>query len=127
MKDFSMAYLSGFLAEKRDTERETAQPEVDKELVGYAKKIYGETMSQYDSYNIDKIDLRTLKENWKYALMPVWMMTFNYEGKNYLYSMNGQTGKTYGELPCDKGKLALFGVGIFVALMIIGIILGGYF
>lgn len=127
MKDFTMAYLSGFLAEKRDTERETAQPEVDKELVGYAKKIYGETMSQYDSYNIDKIDLRTLKENWKYALMPVWMMTFNYEGKNYLYSMNGQTGKTYGELPCDKGKLALFGVGIFVALMIIGIILGGYF
>ena len=84
-------------------------------------------MSQYDSYNIDKIDLKTLKENWKYALMPVWMMTFNYEGKNYLYSMNGQTGKTYGELPCDKGKLALFGVGIFVALMIIGIILGGYF
>ena len=127
MKDFTMAYLSGFLAEKRDTERATAQHDVDEELKSYAKKIYGETMSKYDSYHIDDINLRTITENWKYALMPVWMMTCNYNGKNYLYAMNGQTGKTYGELPCDKGKLALLGAGVFIVLMIIGILLGGYF
>jgi len=126
MKDFTMAYLSGFLAEKRDTERTAVQHDVDEELKGYAKKIYGETMSQYDTYHIDDISLTTLDEKWQYALMPVWMMTFNYDGKNYLYAMNGQTGKTYGELPCDKGKLALFGVGLFIALLII-CILGGMF
>ena len=126
MKDFTMAYLSGFLAEKRDTERTAVQHDVDEELKGYAKKIYGETMSQYDTYHIDDISLTTLDEKWQYALMPVWMMTFNYDGKNYLYAMNGQTGKTYGELPCDKGKLALFGVGLFIVLLII-CILGGMF
>ena len=84
-------------------------------------------MSDYDSYEIDDINLNTLNESWKYALMPVWMMTFNYEGRNFIYAMNGQTGKTYGELPCDKGKLALFGAGVFIVLMIIGILLGGYF
>ncbi len=127
MKQFTMAYLSGFLAEKRDSERDAVQSVVDKELQGYAKKIFGETMSEYDSYEIDDINLNTLNESWKYALMPVWMMTFNYEGRNFIYAMNGQTGKTYGELPCDKGKLALFGVGVFIVLMIIGILLGGYF
>lgn len=125
MKAFTMAYLSGFLAEKRDTERNTLQSTVDEELKGYAEKIYKETMSNYDRVQIDSMNLRTLNESWKYALMPVWMMNFNYEGKNYLYAMNGQTGKTYGELPCDKKKLALFGIGLFIVLMII-CILGGY-
>ena len=98
MKQFTMAYLSGFLAEKRDSERDAVQSAVDKELQGYAKKIFG--------------NLNTLNESWKYALMPVWMMTFNYNGRNFIYAMNGQTGKTYGELPCDKGKLALNSVFI---------------
>ena len=59
-------------------------------------------------------------------MMPVWMMNFNYEGKDYLYAMNGQTGKNYGELPLDKKKLALFGVILFIALLLLSI-LGGYF
>ncbi len=125
MRPFTMAYLSGFLAEKRDTERDAVQKAVDDELLGYAGKIYEGTMN-YDRVQIDDIQQKTLEESWKYALLPVWMMTFSYEGKNYLYAMNGQTGKTYGELPCDKGKLALFGIGLFIALMII-CILGGYF
>lgn len=125
MKSFTMTYLSGFLAEKRDTERKDVQAEVDEELLGYARKIYEDTMSGYDRIQIDDINLNTVNEAWKYALMPVWMMNFNYEGKNYLYAMNGQTGKTYGELPCDKKKLALFGVGLFIVLMIV-CILGGY-
>ncbi len=125
MKQFTMAYLSGFLAEKRDTERDAIQKTVDSELAGYAEKIYKETMD-YDRVQIDNMNLKTLQESWKYALMPVWMMNFSYEGRNYLYAMNGQTGKTYGELPCDKGKLALFGVGLFIVLMIV-CMLGGYF
>jgi len=59
-------------------------------------------------------------------MLPVWMMTFNYEDKNYLYAMNGQTGKNYGELPIDKGKLAAFGAIMFVVLTLI-CLLGGYF
>ena len=54
------------------------------------------------------------------------MMTFNYQGKDYLYAMNGQTGKNYGELPISKGKLAAFGAIMFVLLALI-CLLGGYF
>ena len=59
-------------------------------------------------------------------MLPVWMMTFNYQGKDYLYAMNGQTGKNYGELPISKGKLAAFGAIMFVLLALI-CLLGGYF
>ena len=127
LKNFSMAYLSGFLAEKRDTERADVQSQVDKDLKEYAKKIYKDTIdSDYTLITVDAMDLRTVRESWKYAMMPVWLMNFTYENKTYMYAMNGQTGKNYGELPCDKGKLAIFGIILFLILTAIGL-LGGYF
>lgn len=121
-----MAYLSGFLAEKRDTERADVQTDVDNELKGYAEKIYKSTITDYDSVHVDSVELRTLQEKWNYALMPVWMMNYQYEGKDYLYAMNGQTGKNYGELPLDKKKLVLFAVILFVILLLLSGA-GGYF
>lgn len=125
-KNFTMAYLSGFLAEKRNTERTDCQVDVDNELRDYSEKIYKSTINGYDSVRVDSCHVNTLKESWQYAMLPVWMMTFNYEDKNYLYAMNGQTGKNYGELPIDKGKLAAFGAIMFVVLTLI-CLLGGYF
>lgn len=126
-KDFSMAYLSGFLAEKRDTERADVQAEVDKDLLKYSEKIYRDTVSSdYDSVHVDKVNVNTVRESWKYAMMPVWLMNFYYNGKTYMYAMNGQTGKNFGELPYSKGKLAAFGGILFVVLSAL-LSLGGYF
>lgn len=125
-RDFTMAYLSGFLAEKRNTERADVQADVDNELLEYCKKIYKGTIEGYDTVTVDSVNAKTLKEEWQYAMMPVWMMNYNYNGKDYLYAMNGQTGKNYGELPLNKAKLAAFGGIMFAVLMIISII-GGYF
>ena len=125
-RNFTMAYLSGFLAEKRDTERQDVQADVDADLKKYAEKIYKETIKGYDTVRVDSVNVKTLKENWQYAMMPVWMMNFIYNGKEYLYAMNGQTGKNYGELPINKGKLAVFGIILFlIVTLLCG--LGGYF
>ncbi len=125
-RPFTMAYLSGFMAEKRDLERNQVQSEVDKELKDYAKKIYEDTVTDYDSYTTDNMHISTITEKWEYGLMPVWLMTFKYNGKDYLYAMNGQTGKNYGELPVSKGKLAAFGIGMFIlAAVIMFFIMGG--
>ena len=67
-----------------------------------------------------------MDEKWRYALLPVWLMNFTYNNKTYMYAMNGQTGKNYGELPCDKKKLAVFGIILFILLAGLGI-LGGYY
>lgn len=124
-RPFTMSYLSGFLAEKRDLEREEAQADVDAELKSYAEKIYRESIEGYDSVRIDNMTLRTLEESWEYALMPVWLMTFKYKDKDYMYAMNGQTGKTYGELPVSGAKLAIFGAVMLVVVFIIMLIIGG--
>ena len=46
----------------------------------------------------------------QYALLPVWMLHTKWNGKDYLFSMNGQTGKLTGDLPISKGRFwAYFG------------------
>ena len=39
----------------------------------------------------------------KYALYPVWLLNTKWNGKDYTFAMNGQTGKMAGDLPLDKG------------------------
>ncbi|MEE0914007.1 MAG: TFIIB-type zinc ribbon-containing protein [Ruminococcus sp.] len=122
--DFSMSYLSGFQAEKRDLERADVSEEVNKRMRDYAQDLLKDTMDGYtgvvvESYN-DRIDL----ESWNYTLLPVWIVTYKYNGKIYPFAINGQTGKTYGSLPTSKGKLAIMFAIVAVALFIIGL-LGG--
>ena len=40
-----------------------------------------------------------------YALMPVWMLNTKWQGKDFLFAMNGQTGKLVGDLPGQLGKI----------------------
>ena len=49
-------------------------------------------------------------------MLPVWMLHTQYEGKTYVFAMNGQTGKMTGTLPvCKKRSAAWFG-GISAAV-----------
>ena len=44
-----------------------------------------------------------------YALLPVWMLHTKWQGKDFLFAMNGQTGKIVGDLPINWLKvIALF-------------------
>ena len=40
----------------------------------------------------------------EYVFLPVWLLSTQFEGKNYLFAVNGQSGKTVGDLPADTGK-----------------------
>ena len=67
-------------------------------------------------------DLR--KRKWKYTLLPVWMVTYKYLGKIYVYGMNGQTGKVYGELPLSKRKVAITALIIGLIILTLGAVGG---
>ena len=48
--------------------------------------------------------------------LPVWLLSSNWQGKTYLFAMNGQSGKMIGDLPVSKPKLAAWVVGVFAAV-----------
>ena len=47
----------------------------------------------------------------------MWLLATNDDGKNYLFAMNGQTGKLIGDLPVSKGKMLAWFAGIALPLM----------
>jgi hypothetical protein len=59
------------------------------------------------------------------------MLHTKWNGNDYLFAMNGQTGKLIGDLPIDNGKvtrryLILFVPILLVIFLIIMFVFGGY-
>lgn len=119
LKPFHMSYLSGFLAERKDTEPEELAQAVEQEVRSYALSRLKSSISGYEDVTVSGDNLKLSRAEWKYALMPVWTMTYKDPGsdKLYYFSLNGQSGKVIGELPVDRKALALYFLQIFVPLL----------
>ena len=128
IKPFSMEYLTGFMAEKRDMEQETFEQEVTAEVKNFARSSLLNNVSGYNRVTptVQREDIRDAK--WEYALLPVWTLT--YKGKKdrkiYYYACNGQTGKISGKLPLDSKKLWILFLEVFAPLFAI-LLTVGYF
>lgn len=127
-KAFSMGYLSGFVSENRDMEKQQFVDEVQKEVKNFALSSLSSQAGAYSSVRVDKKEAAISGEHWSYALLPVWTLTYNDKsrGKIYYFALNGQTGKICGELPVDNKKLFRLFVTIFLPIFIL-LLIGGYF
>ena len=80
-------------------------------MMDAAELEFGATATGYGSKEVTQNDLKILDPKVEYALFPVWLLTCRYEGKDYQYAINGQTGKLTGEFPVSDKK----GGGIFAS------------
>lgn len=78
---------------------------VDQRVDEYCKEVLKGTCSEYSGIEVTNYYDRTDIESWSYTLLPVWIITYKYKGKIYPFAINGQTGKLYGSLPADTGRL----------------------
>lgn len=125
IENFSMTYLSGFQADKRDIELAEAQKSIKADMIGYTEGLMEKTMTEYSSVRKESSSLNLKNEVDKYSLLPAWILTYKYNDKIYLYAINGQTGKTYGELPINKKKLAV-ATGVASAIVLAITLIAGY-
>lgn len=129
LQPFSMSYLSGFVAEKRDMEKQEFAPQVEEEVKDFAASGLQSSISGYSSVSVRSKETNLKNPRWQYALMPVWTLTYRDKDQDtvYYFACNGQTGKICGKLPVDKGRLAGLFAGIFfpvlAALLIVGYML----
>lgn len=115
LEAFSAPYLTGFVAKKRDVERDSLSEEVRLRMQDYADRLLRGTIDGQVAKTAPRMQIH--KSHWEYALMPVWVLTYrDKEGKIYKYAMNGFTGKVYGELPISKFKLAAAFCAIMAAV-----------
>lgn len=128
MQPFEMGYLSGFQAEKRDMESEGFTLEAEQEVKDYTVQNLTSSIQNYSSVRVKNSQTDIRDARWQYALLPVWVLTYRDQQKNkiYYFAMNGQTGKVWGRLPVDKGKLAALFASVFVPVFTV-LMIGGWF
>ena len=113
LQDFSTHYLSGFLAERYDEDKDKLYQRAKTRFEGSAENKIRQSLTKYTVVRrqINKKRIDNLSS--KYGLLPVWMLYSNYKDKQYIYAMNGQTDKITGNLPIDYSKVFKFGALIF--------------
>ena len=125
MKEFDVPYLQGFYAKKRDIERSQVSDEVKGRMDRYSTQLLRRTIKGYSVVESGKVDVKINRANWDYTLLPVWVLTYkDRKGKDWRFSMNGDTGKIYGKMPVALSKLAILLGAIAVPLTILLSILG---
>lgn len=123
LKEFDMSYLSGFYAERYNYDSSQLRDRVEKRVRKYAKEGVMSTITGYSSKTVlhESYDLDAKRS--EYVMMPVWVLNYRYNNKEFKFTMNGQTGKIIGQLPISPGKvMAAFGgltAGIFLVLQVI--------
>ena len=113
LADFSPAYLAGFMAERYDVGESETKDRMERRVTHSLKEKLLSKAPVYDSRSIIRENLHLNTKERRYVLLPVWILNTRYHGEDYLFAMNGQTGKFVGNLPIDKKKLLLYGLGTF--------------
>ncbi len=104
MVDFQTAYLAGYLADRYDVGPDQSVGRANERIKKSAEDAISETVQGYAAVTKEAGSIRLQNGKVTYAFLPVWLLNTTWNGQNYLFAMNGQTGKMVGDLPFDKAE-----------------------
>ena len=123
MVPFSTAYLPGFFADIPDVSIEECSLRAELRATDTAVESMSRQVSGYETCIPTRKDAQLRRGTVRCALLPVWLLSTQWEGQNFLFAMNGQTGKMVSDLPVSKKRYwAWWGgltAGITAALAVI--------
>ena len=119
MQPFAMPYLSGYLSERYNFTSDQMLQRVGARVNKYITEITRNTIKGYGVVNVVNNQVRMNNTRYDYALLPVWVLNCRYNGKEFKFMLNGQTGKIVADRPISKSKAFLWGFGIFTVLLLI--------
>jgi len=119
LETYQTEFLAGFRAENHTVGLEEGYSESQ---VFMRTKIRDWIKSDIggDAQIITSADTRFSNETFKHILLPVWITHYTLENKRYRMSVNGQTGKVYGQRPFSNRKLFAGALVGFLALALLG-------
>ncbi|MBO6161705.1 MAG: hypothetical protein J6O53_00440 [Eubacterium sp.] len=100
--NFSTAYLAGFMADKYDVSPEDCMKRGLQRIKSSAEEALSNEVNGFDYHSCEASNVVVQNSESHYALLPVWILNTTWNGNQYRFAMNGQTGKFIGDLPYDK-------------------------
>ena len=110
--DFHTAYLSGYLADKYDVDATASVDRANQRIKRSTEEAFAATVQGYTTVVPVSSNIRLNHGKAKYALFPVWILNTQWNGKNFTFAINGQTGRIAGDLPMDKGAFWRWLLGV---------------
>lgn len=126
LAQFELEYLPGYLANKYDVDSKELQKKADERAVTTSCDELRGSVTGYSSVQERSSNATVIHGKTDYALMPVWLLYTKWNDRDFLFAMNGQTGKMTGNLPVDPVKSAAWFGGVsagvyafFLAIMLL--------
>jgi len=127
IKEFTMHYLTGFMAEKYDVEMKDSEKVMEKRAEEFISSRLRETIHGYSSYTPQGGDVHLHDVANSYALMPIYLLVNKYKDKEHIFIVNGQTGKIVGDTPIDRRRQIVFFILLSVLIWILTVFGGAFF
>ena len=115
LQPFNSKYLAGFVTEKYTISLKEGHHQSFKK----AKEIaYGWIRRDIggDTQQIHHVDIKLSDEKFKHILLPIYISSYDYNGKEYRFYVNGQTGKISSTRPYSFWKI--FFLVLFIVIII---------
>jgi len=123
IKEFSTAYLPGFLADKYDVSVENCYERAN---VRCAQTFLDEMRSSvrgYDSVSLKHKSIQFKSGKVNYGLLPVYLLYTKWNNQKFLFAVNGQTKKVVGSLPISASRGFLYFIkNTLISFAIVGVI-----
>lgn len=123
--NFQAKYMSGYLGEVYSVSGDALEPRAKQKARSDAATLMRESIVGYDSVTPEMDDCRCDRTARNYALLPVWNYVYRFNGKDYFFRLNGQTGKLVGKAPISFEKVAAYAATLFAGIVAIGALLRG--
>ncbi len=124
LQPFRTGYMAGYMAERYDQNEKECYPRAMHRATNTMSAILHQSLSGFSSVQILSEDVSELRRGSgslpesqtektsgvraDYALLPVYLLYTKYQGKDYLFAVNGQTGKAIGDVPTSGLKAFRF-------------------
>ena len=96
--DYNHAYLSGFLAEKYDIDENISFARAKQRSMNTSIEM-AKSVTRHQTSIVTGNNLDITNKKCYYIMLPVWMVSVKYNDKDYIFAMNGDTGKIVGNIP----------------------------
>ena len=117
LKMFDEDYLLGFYSNVSDLTNKDLHEAADRRAYDMFCEIAMEDVKRgSDKKIISGFPCTEIEYDTKYAMFPIWFVTFDYQGRHNTILVNGQTGKVVCALPWNKGLFSA-GIGILGAIL----------
>lgn len=119
MVPFSVGYLPGYVTDRYDLDVLECDQRARGRVENTCADALQETATGYMEIDLNHVESDVLWTDVSYALLPVWMLHTKWNDQDFLFAMNGQTGKFIGDLYIDNGKVMRRFALLFIPMAIV--------